>query len=136
MKKNFSLATAAILFGTLFLASCAKDEDPAPIDGGSSFIGSWRVSETSTDYPSPSTYNCVISDSSNASYILFAYLYGFNKKTYATVSGNSFTIPKQIIQGNNVSGNGGLTNANRMDLKYLIQTTGTHYDTVTAVLTK
>lgn len=137
MKNLFSLSVAAILFGTLFLASCAKEDEPIPNDSNprTKFNGNWYVNEKSKDY-GPSTYNLTITDSSNASYILIAYLYGFNKKTYATVNGNSLIIPNQIIQGSNVSGSGMLTSASRMDLKYFVKTTATHYDTVTAVLTK
>lgn len=140
MKKIFSIAAAGILFGTLFLTSCSKSDDPQPVDPGNTdarakFRGTWAISENSVDF-GPSTYNLSIADSSNASYILMSYLYGFNKKAYATFSGNNFTIPVQTIQGNNVSGSGTLTNANRIDMRYLVQTTGTHYDTVTAILTK
>jgi hypothetical protein len=140
MKKILSLSAAATLFGILFLTSCAKNEEPEPTTPTSSdprarFHGNWAVSEDSKDY-GPSTYNLTIADSSNSTHILFSYLYGFNKKTYATVSGNNIIIPVQVIQGNNVSGSGALTNANRIDLSYLVQTTGTHYDTVKYVLTK
>lgn len=140
MKKFLSLSVAATLFGILFFTSCSKNEEPEPTtstntDPRARFHGNWAVSENSKDY-GPSTYNLTITDSSNSTHILISYLYGFNKKTYATVSGNNFTIPTQSIQGNNVSGSGVLTNANRIDLKYTVQTTGTHYDSVTAVLTK
>ncbi len=135
MKKLISFISAASLFGILFFTSCSKQEDPAPTTSSPTFVGNWRISENSKDY-GPSTYNVTIADSSNASYIQIAYLYNLNKKTYATVSGNNFTIPKQLIQGNYVSGTGVLTNANRIDMKYLVQTTGTHYDTLTAGLTK
>ena len=138
MKKLISLSASILFFGILFLASCAKEEEepePANSDPRARFHGNWAVSENSKDY-GPSTYNLTITDSSSTSYILISYLYGFNKRTYATVSGNAFSIPGQTIQGNNVSGSGLLTSANRIDLKYLVQTTSTHYDTVTAVLTK
>jgi len=134
MKKLLSLYSAAALFGILFITSCAKEEDE-PQPTGPTFRGNWAVSEKSKDFGS-STYNLTISDSSNASYILIAYLYGFNKKTYGIVSGNNFTIPVQSIQGNNVSGTGALKNVNRIEISYLVQTTSTHYDTVGVVLTK
>lgn len=138
MKKLISLSASILFFGILFLASCAKEEDepePANSDPRARFHGNWAVSENSKDY-GPSTYNVTVTDSSNTSHILIGYLYGFNKRTYATVSGNSISIPSQTIQGNNVSGSGVLTSSTRMDLKYLVQTTSTHYDTITAVLTK
>lgn len=134
MKKIFSFATAILLFGTLFITSCAKEEDE-PQPATPTFRGNWAVAEQSKDF-GPSTYNLTITDSSNPSYLLIAYLYGFNKKTYATVSGNNFSIPVQSIEGNNVSGSGVLINANRAEISYLVQTTTSHYDTVKAVLTK
>ncbi len=134
MKKLISLSIAFSIFGTLLLTSCAKEEEePKPTTP--TFTGNWYISEQSTDNGA-GTYYVTIADSSNATHILFSYLYGFNKKTYATVSGSNFTIPTQTIQGLNISGTGTLANANHINMKYLVQTTGTHYDTVTAVLTK
>ena len=132
MKKILELISAGTLFGILFLTSCSKQETPTPAP---TFIGSWHVSEKSKDYGT-STYNCTISDSSDGTHLLLAYLYGFNKKIYGTASGNNLTIPTQTVQGNNVSGSGTLANANQINLSYLVRTTTTHYDTVTAVLTK
>jgi len=132
MKKLLSLSTAVALFGMLLITSCAKEEEPEPTP---TFHGIWDVSEHSKDY-GHSTYNLTISDSSNATHILLAYLYGFNKKTYAVASGNFFTIPVQSIQGYNVSGKGAMINANHVEVSYLVQTTATHYDTVKAVLTR
>ena len=132
MKKILELLIVSALFGVLLLTSCTKQDTPAPTP---TFIGTWHVSEKSKDYGT-STYNCTISDSSDATHLLFAYLYGFNKKTYGTPSGSNLTIPTQTIQGNSVSGSGVLANANQINLSYLVRTTSTHYDTVTAVLTK
>jgi len=139
MKNLTNLSIATVLFGSLLLASCAKTEDPSATptssDPREKFNGNWHVSENSTDFGT-STYNCTITDSSDATHILIAYLYGFNKKAYSTVSGNNMSIPSQIIQGNSLSGNGVLANANQINLTYLVRTTTTHYDTITAVLTK
>ncbi len=141
MKKTLQLSLTVLLFGTLFLASCSKQEDPSSTTPANTnprtrFNGNWVINEKTSDLGTVPPYNVTITDSSDATHILFAYLYGYNKKTYATVSGNNFTIPTQLIQGNNISGNGVLTSVHRIDMKYLVQTTGTHYDTVTAVLTK
>lgn len=141
MKKLISISVVLTLFGVLFFASCAKEDpatpnNPTSTDPRAKFHGNWNISETSTDLGTVPPYVVTISDSSDASHILFAYLYGFSKKTYGTVSGNNFTIPVQLIQGQNVSGSGVLTNANQINMKYLVQSTSTHYDTVTAILTK
>lgn len=139
MKKIFLFAASAILTGTLFLSSCSKTDDPAVTptssDPRDKFVANWYVSENSHDFGS-STYNVAISDSTNSSYILFGYLYGYNRKTYATVNGNNFSIPSQIIQGQTILGSGVLSNASRIDMTYLVRTTSSHYDTIRAVLTK
>jgi hypothetical protein len=140
MKKISFFAVAATLFGTLLLTSCAEENEPEPVDPGNTdprakFNGLWSLSENSQDFGT-STYNVTIADSSNASYILMSYLYGFTVKTYATVSGNNLTIPVQLISGNNVSGNGTLVSATQLNMTYYVQSTATHTDTVTAVLTK
>jgi hypothetical protein len=142
MKNVISFSLATVLFGTLFLASCAKDDNsqtatPTSSDPRAKFLGNWAIQEHSTDYPPPDqTYNVTVTDSSDASHILFAYLYGFNKKIYASVSGTNLTIPQQIIQGQNISGTGVLVNGNQINLSYTVQTSSTHTDNVTAVLTK
>lgn len=139
MKKVIHFLLGATLLSTLFLTSCATDETeeptPASTDPREKFHGNWQVSENSTDFGA-STYNCTITDSSSAPYVFIAYLYGFNKKTYASISGNSITIPIQIIQGQNVSGNGTLINADQINLTYYVKTSSVHYDTITATLTK
>ncbi|MES2590547.1 MAG: hypothetical protein V4608_01595 [Bacteroidota bacterium] len=139
MKKIIGLSIATALIGTLLLTSCATEDDPTATptstDPRAKFHGNWSVAENSTDYGT-STYNCTITDSSDASHIFIAYLYGFNKKIYSTVSGNTFVIPSQIVQGNSVSGSGTSVNANQINMTYLVRTTISHYDTVTAVLTK
>ncbi len=140
MKKAIKISLGALLLGSLFLASCAKQDDPSnnPSTGDprEKFHGNWHVSENSKDFGA-STYNCTISDSSDASHILIAYLYNFNKKVYASPSGSNFTIPSQIIEGTSISANNCvLSNANQINMTYFVRTTTTHYDTITAVLTK
>lgn len=139
MKKIFSLALATAIFGTLFFASCSKEEEPEPSPGTTDprdkFNAVWFNSENSVDF-GPSTYNVTISDSSNASYIMFGFLYGYNKRIYATVGGNSFNIPGQLVSGNTVTGSGTLVNADQINMTYIVQTTGSHWDTVSCVLTK
>ena len=116
------------------LISCAKDTDTQPLET-IDFKGTWAVNEQSKDFGA-STYNVSISDSLGGAYIHFAFLYGFNKKVKASVSGKQFSIPNQLIQANNVSGNGTLTNSSRIDMKYYVQSTTTHFDTITAILRK
>jgi hypothetical protein len=141
MKKLKLFALLSACFGVLFLSSCAEEEPAEPTDPGTSsdprdkFTDFWSIAESSQDFGT-STYNVTIADSSNVSYITLGYLYGFNKKAYATVSGNNFTMPVQLIAGNNVSGTGLLVNPNQINFVYYVQSTSTHIDTVTAQLTK
>lgn len=137
MKKITQFLAAGILFGLIFLSSCAKEEAPAPSssDPRAAFNGHWFISEQSSANGSGSYY-VDITDSSNTSYILFSYLYGYHTKVRATVSGTALTIPSQVVEGNNVSGSGTLTNANQINMKYLVWLGGSSYDTVKAVLSK
>lgn len=138
MKKLISISLAATLFGVLFFSSCAK-EDPAtpndPSDPRAKFHGHWYVTENSQDFGA-STYYSDITDSTNASFILLSGLYGYNVKTHATVSGSNFSIPSQPFPVGSISGSGVLSNSTHINLTYYVRTSTTHYDTVTATLTK
>ena len=139
MNRKCLSVIALTLFSMFFITSCSKDDpepsSPTSADPRAQFYGNWSVSETSHDYGA-STYSCTIADSTDGTHILLGYIYGFNKKAYATVSGNNFTVPVQLIQGNNVSGSGLLVSTNHMNVTYLVQSTSTHYDTVKAVFNK
>jgi len=141
MKKLIYFLSATALITTLFLSSCSKTDDTTtpttntPTDLRARFLANWYNSETDSDGNAP-TYYVNITDSSDASHILLGGLWGLTRKPYATTSGNNFTIPTQTITGFVISGSGVLVNANRINLNYLVKTTSTHWDTVTAVLTK
>jgi hypothetical protein len=140
MKKVNNLFALIAVSGILLFSSCAKEDDTIPDDPTTDeqvkFKGSWTVSESSIDN-GKSTYNVVITDSTNAAYLQIAYLYGLNKKkTHFTVNGNTMTIPEQLNSGLFLKGFGTMENTKRISLKYTVQITKSHYDTVTAVLTK
>jgi hypothetical protein len=132
--KNNNVIKLLLFLIIVLLYSCAKEDNTQPVET-IDFKGTWSVTEQSKDFGA-STYNATITDSLNGNYILFAYLYGFNKKIKATVSGRNFIIPSQVIQANYVTGNGTLTSSARIDMKYYVQSTSTHFDTITAVLRK
>ena len=139
-RNSYSWMLAGMLATTSLFSSCSKEEDAPPADTGTTdprakFVATWSMAENSHDF-GPASYSTAISDSSNTAYIQFGFLYGFNKRAYATVSGNNFTLPVQLIQGNNVSGQGVLSTANQINMTYYVQSTASHTDTVTAVLTK
>jgi hypothetical protein len=139
MKKIIPFILAGSLCTALLFSGCEKEEEPEPETPGTSdpraaFRGNWSVSENSTE-TGTSTYNLTISDSTNASYVLIAYLWGTHTKIRATVNGNAMSIPAQIVEGNSFSGAGVLANASRINITYWVNQ-GATIDTVTAVLTK
>ena len=138
MKKLFSFAFATILFGTIFLSSCSKEEEPEPTntDPRAKFHGHWNISETSSQTGTTPPYFVDITDSSDGTHILFAYLYQYQTKIRATVNDNNLTIPSQVVEGNYVSGSGTLINTNQISLNYLVWLGGANYDTIAATLTK
>lgn len=139
MKKSIQFLFAGSLFTLLFLASCAKEdpEESGPVssDPRAAFHGHWLIAEHSS-VTGNSSYYVDITDSTNASFMLFSYLNGYHTKIRATVSGSNFSIPSQVVEGNNVSGGGTLTNANQINMSYLVWLGGSSYDTITASLTK
>ena len=140
MKKAFPFIFATVLFGTIFFTSCSKEEEPEPTaassDPRAAFLGHWNISENSSQTGGPVIYNLNITDSSDAAYISFAYLYQYHTKIHATVSGNILNIPSQVVEGNYVSGSGTQINANQINLNYLVWLGGANYDTIVATLTK
>jgi hypothetical protein len=140
MKKIIPFAFAALLSGTLLLSSCGKEEEPEPVtpataDPRAPFHGHWYISENSTQ-TGVATYYVDVTDSSDANFIQFVYLYGYHTKIRATVSGNNFSIPSQTVEGNSVSGAGVLTNTNQINMSYWVNQGGGSIDTLTATLTK
>jgi hypothetical protein len=138
-RKMINLFAGIGFSSILLLSSCAKEDNTTPddptTDDQSKFKGNWAVTEVSTDF-GKTTYNATISDSTDGTHLLIAYLYRFKKKTYTTVNGNAMTIPAQIIEGVQLSGTGVLENSRRLSLKCFVQTTKTHGDSVTFTLTK
>ena len=139
MKNSVSRIITLIFLVTLFFSSCKKTESAAPSTTSTSttpsgkFVGNWYDSENSSN--STNTYQVVI-EAPNTSTILFTNLYGFHvTKISANISNNNFTIPSQIVEGNNVSGSGVLTTPNQINMTFVVDN-GLNSDNVTAVLTK
>ncbi len=131
MKKIGSLTTVIAMCIVVFISSCAKEED-GPVPPGGSFPGNWEINENSSLY-GPKTYNLTIADT--ASNISFSQLYGFHQKVFALVSGNSFSIPNQLISGTTFTGKGFLTSPTRIDMTYYVAN-GISTDTIVAILNK
>ncbi|MCB0581423.1 MAG: hypothetical protein KDD10_19190 [Phaeodactylibacter sp.] len=97
-KSLFSLA-AAILVLSAF--GCKKDEELARIK----FLGAYSVVETCGS--GNDSYEIIIIESgSSDNAIVINNLYDFGESVSATVSGNSVTIPSQLLSGITYSGNG------------------------------
>ena len=106
---------------TVFLASCAKDEqDPTGTgDARDKFTGSWTCSEHSA-LQGNSTYSMtIVKDPGSGSQVIASNFYnlGSSTSTYISISGNSMTIPHQNIittTGDTtvVSGSGSYSNDN------------------------
>ncbi len=137
MKKLFSTALVASLFGIVLLTSCAKEEpEPPAVDAPprDRFHGHWYF-DGSSSIDGPFSYYVDVTDSTDANYILFSNLYGFNKKVHATYSGNSFTVPLQTVNGNNIWGSGTVANASTISVNFIVDQ-GAVNDTLTGSFTK
>src|ERR1041385_2541425 len=102
--------------GTLFLASCAKDDNNNSTAGDDrdKFTGTWTANETSQQHGS-STYTMTISkDVTSASQVIAKNFYalGNSTNTIIVVDGNNMTIQSQSVSGNTLSGTGSYSNGN------------------------
>ena len=121
-------------------ASCQKDETaPASSDPRTPFAASWNCEENSKQNGT-STFEVHINKSTTSSSQLLIenlYNYGLSFVPYAEINsaGTGFTIPSQVVQGNNVKGSGTLLGTTTINMSYIIDN-GSSADSVTAVLTK
>lgn len=130
----------ACLVLVLIVSSCAKEESPTPSDDPrDAFVGAWDCEEES-QITGTTTFEVHIGKSSvNSSQITIEnfYQYGFSFKPYAEISsaGTDFTIPSQVVKGNNIKGSGTLLGTSTINMSYTVDN-GSDVDNVTAVLTK
>lgn len=139
MKKLRKLSSIFLLLVLSFQA-CQPDEteEPAPTDERDKFVASWKCTEQSNQTGTNPAFNVHINKSTtNASQIVMENFYGmgFDKKPYAEVSGNSITIPTQIVSGNTIKGSGNLSGTSTINMNYTVND-GSTIDSVKATLTK
>lgn len=102
------------LFACFAFWSCDKDES----DPRDAFVGSWRVKENCSQYEY--TYNMTITKStSDGQAILASNFSGASDIVTVKVSGNTFTIPQQTVNGVGLSGSGTINGTN-LTMSYLI----------------
>lgn len=132
--KNLKIYFSITALSLVILSSCTI-EDPN-FDERDDFTGSWICSEQSTIYGN-SNYNVNITKhSTDTTKILIGNFYqlGSSHQASAIVSGNSFSIPNQTIDGNTVFGSGQLVGGN-INLSYSVND-GSATDNVTATYTQ
>lgn len=95
-QKLRSLLHSVLILGVLVtFQSCTKDEDEK--DDADSYVGTWRVDETSS-VSANSVYNVHINKvSENRITIENFYNYGFNNSITADIAGNQITIYAQTF---------------------------------------
>ena len=115
MKTIRNIIAFMAIGATVFLASCADEDDPSGTgDARDKFVGSWTANETSQQHGS-STYTMTISkDNSSANQIRVQNFYGLGNSTntFIVVDGNNMTIQTQQIGTTTLSGSGSYSNGN------------------------
>jgi hypothetical protein len=131
-----------IILTVLFLASCAKDDDP--INGSdlrSKYVGTWTAQETSSVFGN-STYSITISISnSNLEDILIRNFYNLGSGTITTGTvnieggGSSIQIKQQVVSGNTIIGSGSINGNGKLSFNFT-SNDGQTVDNVTVSATK
>ena len=130
MKKNVFFRKAISLamcmtFALAFFSGCDKDDDAK--GGRNDYLGSWKITiERVGTIPTDADYTTTItaSSTSNSDILINNILnFGANYSVRATISGNTFVIPQQTIQGVSFSGSG-TRNGNSMSYSVSVVETG------------
>jgi hypothetical protein len=115
MKTIRSIIAVLTIGATVFLASCAKEEDgPSGTgDARDKFTGSWTCNENSQQHGS-STYTMTINKASSPDQVIAKNFYGLGNSTntFIIIDGNNMTIQTQSVSGNTLSGSGSYNNGN------------------------
>lgn len=140
-KKYYFFIVAVVISLSLLQTACTKDkedEDVKPVDDREQFIGSWSSRETYSSGGEPVIGTMVITkNSNNSSQIFISNLnsLGGDQLTYAIVTSRSFTIERQNVCNQWITGSGKLNNETTILMNF-VSTDGADADTVSAVLTK
>lgn len=112
--KNVKLILLFLLAGSAFW-SCDDKES----DSRDAFVGSWRVKENCTQLNEYTFTMTITKSNSDGQAILVSDFSGADDIVTVKVSGNTFTIPQQTIDGVGVSGSGTI-NGTTLTMSYLI----------------
>jgi hypothetical protein len=137
-RKLLHLFCAGLIAGTMFLSSCADEEEPTPTgDDRDKFVGSWTCNETSQQNGASTFTIHINKNNSNTTGINIESFYnmGFQNVASATVTGSSFSVPSQPYAGLTISGSGTSTGATSLNMSYIV-INGSVHDTCTASCTK
>lgn len=134
------LRNLSSIFLILSLQACQPDEteEPTPTGERDKFVASWKCTEQSNQTGTNPAFNVNITKSGTSeSQVLIENFYGlgFDKKPYAEISGNSISIPTQIVSGNTIKGSGNLSGTSTINMNYTVND-GSSIDSITATLTK
>jgi hypothetical protein len=136
-KKRNILFAGLLLAAAVIIPGCADEDPVTPSDDRDKLVDGWTCNETSTQAGS-STYTILISKSTtNTAEVLLENFYdiGNQHKARVSVSGNTLTIPQQLLNGNQLNGSGAMSGNNAFTLTYYINN-GSSIDTCTATCTR
>jgi hypothetical protein len=135
LKKNiFRLALVAVFIATI--VSCQKEDDPPSGGGGGldrdKFLGAWHVASTGTESNNQFWDMTIVAGSSNSEIYLDNFdQMGATNHVTATVSGSSFTVPQQTVNGIIYKGNGTYSSST-LTFNYTADDQANPIDTVSA----
>jgi hypothetical protein len=116
MKTIRNIIAAMAIGATVFLASCAKDQnDPTGSgDARDKYTGSWTCNESSQQHGSSTYTMTIIKDVTSSNQVIAKNFYGLGTttNTIIVIDGNNMTIQSQVVSGNTLSGSGSYSNAN------------------------
>ena len=120
------------LLTLLLLGAMACETEIPP---GTDFAGTWTCTEQSSLFGQQSFQVQISKDLVIEGQVQVANFYnlGFGDEAVMQINGSSVVIPFQVLSGHDISGDGKVTNVNRIELDYVVSD-GIDADTVQAVL--
>lgn len=115
MKRIRNIIAVCTIGATLFLASCAKDDNSTGAgDDRDKFTGAWTFNETSQVFGTSSYTVNISKDNSTSSQVIAKNFYqlGNNTNTIIVIDGNNMTIQNQQVSSHTLSGSGSYSNGN------------------------
>jgi len=109
MKRVNRVFAVIIISIMVFTTACEKTETDGPVDDREKFIGTWDGQTDGTQ--GQRNFSLVITASNSApDQILMQNFDGGTGTVVASVSGNLFSIPSQMVSGETIEGDGSYSN--------------------------